>query len=205
LKPISVHLDSGLFLPENAGKLTAAIARSKELGFRYAVYPYIPPERRGGLDTFKALADVLNRAGEECRKAGLELCYHNHSFEFQPIGTTNGMDTLLSRTEKNLVGWEMDIFWVSVGGFDPSDLLKKYAGRVRLLHLKNKAAGTPVRYDESVPPTAFREAGDGVLDIPAILRDAAAAGVQHYFVEQDETQGNPIDSLRRSYRYLRGQ
>jgi sugar phosphate isomerase/epimerase len=166
------------------------------------VYPYLPPKERGGLDVFKALAGTLNRAGEECRNAGLQFCYHNHAFEFEPLGSTTGMDTLLSRTDKKLVGWEMDIFWVSVGGHNPIDLLRQHAGRVPLLHLKNKAEGMPVQYTETVPKTAFREAGNGSLDFPAILRAASAAGVRHYFVEQDQTPGDPLESLRQSYDYL---
>jgi sugar phosphate isomerase/epimerase len=202
LRPVSVHLDSALFLPENRARLTAAISHCKELGFQYAVYPYLPPKERGGLDVFKALAGTLNRAGEECRNAGLQFCYHNHAFEFEPLGSTTGMDTLLSRTDKKLVGWEMDIFWVSVGGHNPIDLLRQHAGRVPLLHLKNKAEGMPVQYTETVPKTAFREAGNGSLDFPAILRAASAAGVRHYFVEQDQTPGDPLESLRQSYDYL---
>ena len=202
LKPVSIHLDSALFTPENAGKLSGAISRCKELGFQYAVYPYLPPNQRGGLDAIKALADTLNHAGDECRKAGLQFCYHNHAFEFEPIGATTGMETLLNRTDKALVAWEMDIFWVSVGGQDVVSLLRQHAGRVPLMHLKNKAEGTPVQYNETLPGTAFKEVGNGVLDIPAILRAASAAGVQHYFVEQDQTPGDPIESLRQSYDYL---
>ena len=203
LKPVSIHLDSALFTPENSGKLSAAISRCKELGFQYAVYPYLPPNQRGGLDAIKALADTLNHAGDECRKAGLQFCYHNHAFEFEPIGATTGIETLLNRTDKALVGWEMDIFWVSVGGHNPVDLLRQHAGRVPLLHLKNKAQGTAVQYNESVPRTAFKEVGNGALDIAAILRAASVAGVQHYFVEQDQTPGDPVESLRQSYDYLR--
>jgi sugar phosphate isomerase/epimerase len=209
LKPVSAHLDSALFSAANAAKLTAAIAHCQELGFQYAVYPYVFPNERGGLDSFKTLADTLNRAGEECRKAGMQCCYHNHAFEFEPIGTTagttTGMETLLDRTDKALVAWEMDVFWVSVGGHDPVDLLRKHGGRVALLHLKDKAAGTAVQYNESVPATAFKEVGNGVLDIPAILRAASNAGVKHYFVEQDQTPGDPVQSLRQSYEYLRKQ
>ena len=202
LRAVSAHLDSALFTPENAGKLTAAIAHCKELGLQYAVYPYLPLKERGGLDKFKALADTLNRAGEECRKAGLECCYHNHAFEFEPMGATTGMQVLLNGTDKALVKWEMDVFWVSVGGHDPVDMLRKHAGRVPLLHLKNKAEGMPVQYNETVPRTAYKEVGNGVLDIPAILKAASAAGVQHYFVEQDQTPGDPVESLRQSYEYL---
>jgi sugar phosphate isomerase/epimerase len=53
-----------------------------------------------------------------------------------------------------------------------------------------------------VPKTAFREVGNGVIDIPAVLSAAAQAGVKHYFVEQDQVPADPVDSLRLSYGYL---
>jgi len=84
------------------------------------------------------------------------------------------------------------------------ELLDKYKGRVDLLHVKDKAEGTPVQFNERVPKTAFKEAGKGVIDWAKVLRAAHAAGVKHYFVEQDQTEGNPIDSLRISYQYLHG-
>jgi sugar phosphate isomerase/epimerase len=68
--------------------------------------------------------------------------------------------------------------------------------------LKDKAAGTEVMYKESVPKTAFKEVGSGVLDWPKVLRAAAAAKVAHYIVEQDQTPGDPVDSLRQSFGYL---
>ena len=71
-----------------------------------------------------------------------------------------------------------------------------------LLHLKDKAEGTPVMYKESVPRTAFKEVGNGVVDWPKVLRAAAAAKVAHYFVEQDQTPGDPVESLRQSFAYL---
>jgi sugar phosphate isomerase/epimerase len=72
------------------------------------------------------------------------------------------------------------------------------------VHLKDKAEGTPVQYKEGVPKATFKEVGKGVLDWPKILQAAHAAGVKHYFVEQDQTPGNPIDSLRMSYQYIHG-
>lgn len=98
----------------------------------------------------------------------------------------------------------MDVFWVSVGGGDPVELLRRYAGRVPLIHLKDKAAGTPVQYNEAVAGTAFKEVGAGTLDFAAILRAASTAGVKHYFVEQDSTPGDPLASLRQSFDYLHG-
>jgi sugar phosphate isomerase/epimerase len=109
----------------------------------------------------------------------------------------------MDNTDKKLVGLEMDVFWVSVGGHDPVELLHKLSGRVPLLHLKDKAQGTPVMYKESVPHAAFKEIGHGILDWPAILKAAASAGVDHYFVEQDQTPGDPVESLRQSFTYLK--
>jgi sugar phosphate isomerase/epimerase len=75
-------------------------------------------------------------------------------------------------------------------------------GRVPLVHLKDKAEGTPVLYKESVERTAFKEVGSGVLDWKKVLPACASAGVRHYFVEQDQTPGDPLESLKKSYQYL---
>ena len=202
LNPVSVHLDNTLM---NAGKedeLARAIDQAKKWGFAYAVFPYVPPNERGGLDKFRELSDKLNRAGEKCRAAGLRFCYHNHAFEFQPMEGTTGFQTMIERLDPKLCAFEMDCFWVSVAGHDPVELLSRLSGRVALLHLKDKAEGTAVRYNESVDRGAFKEVGHGTLNWPAILRAAESAGVQRYFVEQDQTPGDPIDSLRQSFAYL---
>ena len=204
LKPVSVHMDSALFKEGQESKLDAAVADAKRRGFAFVVYPYLPPAERGGLDVIRKLAGRLNRAGEKCRAAGMMLCYHNHAFEFDPKEGTLPMDVLLKETDPKLVGIELDIFWVSVAGHDPVAMLKQHAGRVPLIHLKNKAAGTEVRFNEAVPHPAFKEVGTGEIDMPAVLRAAKAARVKHYFVEQDRTPGNPVDSLRQSYEYLSG-
>ena len=86
--------------------------------------PFFPTCRRserGGLDKFRVLADKLNRAGEKCRAVGLGFCYHNHAFEFEPMEGTTGFQVMMDRLDKNLCGFEMDCFWVSVAGHDPAE------------------------------------------------------------------------------------
>jgi sugar phosphate isomerase/epimerase len=133
----------------------------------------------------------------------LTFCYHNHAFEFGGAQGERPIDIFHERLDKKLVFFEVDVFWISVAGGDPVQMLKEHEGRVPLLHLKDKAAGTPVQYNENVPPAAFKEVGSGSLDFPAILKTAESIGVKHYFVEQDQTPGDPIDSLKKSYNYLR--
>jgi sugar phosphate isomerase/epimerase len=203
LAPVSLHLNAALFAEARAGDLAAALRDAKEKGFEYVVYPFVAPPERAGMEGMRKLAVRLNAAGEEARRVGLRLCYHNHAFEFEPMGGSTPLEALLRATSPELVALEMDVFWVSVAGHDPVELLGRYSGRVPLLHLKDKAKGAPRQFDEQVPKTTFKEAGRGSLDFAAILRAASKAGVKHYFVEQDATPGDPVASLRTSYEYLR--
>jgi len=81
------------------------------------------------------------------------------------------------------------------------EALKQYAGRVALVHLKDKLKGAPTALDESVPKQTFVEVGSGAVDFPAVLAAAEAAKVEHYFVEQDHSP-DPLASLKQSYQYL---
>jgi sugar phosphate isomerase/epimerase len=195
LKPVSVHL--------NLDPTDEELAGAKSKGFEYAVIPYVPPQKRGGVDVMKKMAASFQKAGERAKSHGLQLCYHNHAFEFEPMGGTMPLDILMGETKPDDVKLEMDIFWVTVAGHDPVQLLKKYSGRVPLLHLKDKKKGQPAKaqYNENVPKDTFKEIGNGSIDIAAVLKAANTAGVRHYFVEQDQSP-DPIASLRDSYRYL---
>ena len=202
LQPIAIHIDEQIFV-DGGGKLDAALADVKKRGFQYAVLPYVPPAHRSGADTFKRLADVLNKSGEKAKANGLKLCYHNHAFEFESFNGKTGFEMLMSSTDKKTVSLEMDIFWVSVAGHDPVELLKRYSDRVLLLHLKDKSNSfTKTQFNETVPKETFKEVGSGSVDISAVLKAAAGSGVQHYFVEQDQAPGDPLDSLQKSFTYL---
>jgi sugar phosphate isomerase/epimerase len=201
LKPVSVHLD-GQFFIHQPEKLPPAIDEAKKHGFEYVVCPWIDPKDRGGAEMIRKLGASLNSAGEFCKKSGMRLCYHNHAFEYQPTADGRLLDVLMKSTDPNLVSLELDVMWAHVAGVDPVSVLKQYGDRIPLLHLKNVAQGTKQRFDEMIPRTAFHDLSDGAVDIPAVLRAAKQAGVKHYFVEQDETPGDPIESLRKSFQYL---
>ena len=202
LEPVSVHLDPGMFLHDQS-KIPAAIDSAKSHGFQYVVCPYVAPKDRGGPEVERKLGESLNKAGELAHKAGMHLCYHNHAFDFQPIG--NGktlLDVLLENCDAKYVGLELDMMWAQVAGVDPVSVLHKYGSRVVLMHLKDVAPGNAQRYNEGIPRNAFREVGNGVIKLAPVLKAAAQAGVKHYFVEQDQTPGDPIDSLRQSFQNI---
>jgi sugar phosphate isomerase/epimerase len=205
LKPVSLHLDSKLILDsaDPAAGLAETLGKAHAAAISFVVMPYVPNENRGGLDVYRSLAEKLNKAGQAAKDAGLRLCYHNHAFDFEPMEGSTPLDTMMTNCDPGLVALEMDVFWVSVAGHDPVEMLHTYSGRAPLIHLKDKSATTPQQFKEGLPPEDYKEVGSGVLDFPAILRAAEEAGVEHYFVEQDQTPGDPVASLRQSYEYLR--
>ena len=157
----------------------------------------LPGERAAGIA-------AINKAAEQCAQAGLELYYHNHAFEFVGAPGARFFDRLKKELDPR-VRLELDIFWAALSGEQPAAILRQWKGRVRSIHLKDMAADAPRGAAETdVPPTAFRELGKGTLDLPAVLKAAAKAGVEHYLIELDFSPGDPVGSVKNCLAYLKG-
>ena len=182
-----------------------AVEEAKGRGLRYLVVTYLMKAERGSLDDYRRVAAKLDKAGEACRKAGLTLAYHAHAFEYEPIDGVRPLDLMLKETAPAHLALELDTFWASIAGQDPVAMLAAHKGRIPLVHLKDKAQGTPVQYDEGkVPKEAFKEVGNGAVDFAAFFELAEQSGVQYCNVEQDHCVGStPLDSLRTSYANIR--
>lgn len=200
LKPVSVHVEYDIFGSDV--EMNKVLDNVKKWGFEYIVPPSMQPAQKNSLDAFKPEIQKLNKAAEQAQKKGLKMCYHNHAFEFQPLNGTTPLELLIKESDPKVLSLETDVFWVSVAGHDPAEFIKRHAGRVALLHLKDKKKGLPPRFNQDVPKDAFKEVGSGSIDFKAVLRAATDAGVKHFFVEQDETERNPLSSLEMSYKYL---
>lgn len=180
-----------------------AVESAAAAGMKFMVIAYLMPSERGGPEFYKRFADQMNAAGAAAKEGGLQLCYHNHAFEFDASDGVAPIEILMDRFDSELVKWELDVFWCSIAGQDPARLIEGLAGDVPLLHLKDVKPETPVFYTESVPRDAFVEVGAGAIEFEKVLKAAGKAGVLHYFVEQDHTEGDPLDSLKTSYNNLR--
>ena len=170
-----------------------AVDDAAAAGVKYMVCAYLSEPERGNLDHYKYVADQLNKAGERCQKAGLQLCYHNHDFEFAAQDGKLPYDLLLA-TDKKLVKMELDLYWVTKAGHDPLTLLKQHPGRFPLWHVKDM---------DRTPQRAFTEVGNGSIDFKRIFAHASEAGLQYFFVEQDATPGSPFDSVTQSIAYIK--
>lgn len=167
----------------------ASLADVIALGGEYAVVPFVPVERRGGVAFARELAANLNTWAAAARDAGLGFAYHHHDFEFNPLPDGDGdtlFDILTRETDPDLVGIEIDVYWAARGGLDPAHLLGELQGRVPLVHLKDLAAGSP---PIDLP------AGEGTLRWDEILPAATAAGAKWWIIEQDNPSDAIADSL----------
>jgi len=175
--------------PEMGDVWNRVLDAAAEAGHRYVVTPWIAEEHRSA-EGYRRAADLFNRAGAAAASRGLIFAYHNHDFEFVPLGDRLPFDILLDQTDPALVQFEMDLFWITKGAADPLDYFARYSGRFPLVHVKDMAAdGTMV------------DVGRGRIDFARIFAKADQGGIRHYFVEHDNPT-DPLDTARRSFEYL---
>lgn len=171
-----------------------AVEDADNLGLKYMVCAYLPDDQRKTLDDYKRHAEEFNKAGETCKSAGIQFCYHNHNFEFPEIDGQVPYEVLLKNTDKDLVKMEMDIYWITKAGFDPVAMFNENPGRFELWHIKDM---------DNTPKQFFTEIGNGIIDWNRIFSHAKESGMQYYFVEQDECPGSPFVSIKESITYLK--
>lgn len=160
------------------------------------------------LDDWKWNAEQFNKVGEQVKKAGLQLGYHNHNFEFKSYGATTGYDEFIRLTEPNVVKLELDCGWMTVAGQDPIAYLTKYPDRYRLLHIKDFHKGfapttTLMEHGPNAPvPT---ELGRGAIDYQKILDTASKGEIRGLFVEQEPpfNEMPALEAIKVDYEYLK--
>jgi sugar phosphate isomerase/epimerase len=193
LQPAGTH--TGLDTLEH--RLDQDIDYNLAIGNRWIICPALPEARRQNLAGWQQVAASLNRIGERCVQRGLAFGYHNHAFEFPEIpdgAGRRGLDVILGDTTPELVFWEPDVYWIKKGGADPAALIRRYAGRIPITHLKDMTGDHR---------QTFAEVGEGSLDWPAILAASWEAGVAWHCVEQDRCDRPPLESARLSLQHLR--
>lgn len=181
-------------------QLEQLIEYGQAIGLQYMICSWAgvhrDPTGKGDmtLDDWRYAAEEFNKVGEKVKAAGMTFGYHNHTVEF---GTEDGVvffDELLKRTDPSLVHFEMDCGWVVAGGHNPVEYLSKFPERFPLLHVKDLV---------KEPDGKFRNVvmGKGFIDYKPIFR--AATGLKHYFIEQEEFEGDPMTELREDAEFMR--
>jgi sugar phosphate isomerase/epimerase len=181
----------------------ARLDYAKELGAQCAVCSMIPPSIANSVDGYKRAADQYNAWGAKAKAMGIRFGFHNHNVEFKEYGGVTGIELLLRNTDPELVQWQMDCYWVAQAGHDPVALMRRYGKRIQSLHVKDRLPNVPVSLELGPEAAHFTEVGSGTLDWPTLLRLARSEHVSYLFVEQDQSERPPLESLQISYNNLR--
>ncbi|MDH6304698.1 sugar phosphate isomerase/epimerase [Parabacteroides sp. PF5-5] len=165
---------------------------TKAAGSKWIVQAGYPGAHYTKLDEVKRLADIFNRVGELAASFGLKFGYHNHREEFHPIEDQIPYQLYLELTEKRLVAFQMDIGHVANEMADYRMYLKLYPGRFGCLHIR----------DTDVKTKVATEMGHGHVALEDVFKLFSNAGVEDYYVEQEEYNYTPLKSLKMCYDYL---
>lgn len=190
----SGHYDFGsYFSAGDTSALQSYLEAGNILGQEYILVPYIDNALISTEEKCKSIAGLINKAGEICKKEGLLTGYHNHDFEWKPLGSTNFYNILLAQTDPELVKMELDLYWVVRSRLDPVDIFKANKGRFKLVHVKDM---------DKTQPNRNTEVGTGSIDFKRILPEAKKAGVKYFIVEQENFSKDSYESITESYRYV---
>lgn len=174
--------------------LPAVVREHRLWNCEYVGIGSMPDAYRGSRDGVLRFARDFGAVGRELQAEGLKFVYHNHHFEFEKYDGVTGMDLLFDATDPKSFGFLLDTYWLQVAGADPVKWIRKAAGRVGPIHLKDVAVRGGA--------TVYGEIGEGNLDWDGILAACRETGVEWYAVEEDDCPGDPFDSLARSLAYL---
>ncbi len=172
----------------------------------------LPADAMASTERVFEFCDRTNEMAQRLREHGIALYYHNHHIDFAKYDGRYLLDVLADRAP--LVGFEIDVHWVQRGGLDPVATLRKYDGRVAMVHLKDYRIGRipTAAFDaleagdrepfetELARVVQFAEVGEGNLDFRSIIEQSTAIGARYLLVEQDEGYGRtPLECLQTSY------
>lgn len=168
----------------------SVLETARILGVKYLVCPHIPAEQFSTVDGTIAACNRLNEANKITRDNGMTLLYHNHWWEYEPLGDTYPYRVMAEHLDPS-IGFEIDTYWVKTGGQDPVAVINELGSRVPLLHIKDGPAVT------GQPMVAV---GDGVMDFPPILD--AAKSAEWLIVELDHCATDMLTAVETSYKNL---
>ncbi|MBB6730576.1 sugar phosphate isomerase/epimerase family protein [Cohnella zeiphila] len=187
----SAHIGLDLKQPI-ADQVKKQLEYALELGLKRYIVPYYPLGDNPTEDDVAKMASILEEAAAIVTEGGLEFGYHNHAFEFKKVNGTPAIDLLLARVSPKLLFAEFDLGWVKVGGEDPAAYVKKYAGRVPVVHAKDfKADGSDA------------EIGKGSVDWDSALAAVEEVGVEYVIIEQEQYEVSSLQSAKNNLEWFK--
>lgn len=216
LVPISAHVPFADMMDD----LDKVIEDYKTIGVQYLVMPYMAEEYRPGVsrEGFEKFLPLLNQVGEKIHAAGMTFLYHNHDFEFVKLDDGRwGYDAMFEAIPHDNLMSELDTCWCDVATGDPVGFVKKYSGRIPVIHLKDyikkgnpknmyKLIGIDSEESEEDDGSYFgyRPLGFGQMLWEPLLEQGVKSDAKWVVIEQDEHYDlSPLEAARRGRDYLK--
>lgn len=186
------------------------VARKFEV--QYTGIAWLKENREDGvtLQVVQEAADMLMNSCEEAKEAGLQLYYHIHGYELQPLGNNKTFfDTFIDRIDYGCVRLEMDVFWVTYAGQDPIKFITNYQDGIELFHIKNMAdhvkTGVFTGADfmpPEMPGDYWVPLGMGKIDFKSVFEKGQEIGAKWYVLEMDNSDGDTFAAVAKSLAYI---
>ena len=170
----------------------------KLYGTKHSAIGGLPSEyfSKEGVDRFVSEA---KKVLPKLQAAGLDFSYHNHNHEFAHYNGKPWIDLLFEGGASIGVKFEVDTYWVTAGGADPAEYVRRFGKSMSILHVKDMVV-TPKREQRYAP------IGSGNLNWPRIFDEVRKSPIEFVIVEQDGHYDNdPLENVAESFRFLREQ
>ena len=192
MKLTSAHLGRNITSDHDADMAwwNKAVEAHNAAGMKYMIMPSSPLDKAGAtLDNVKRYCDYFNEIALISAGASVQFGYHNHAFEFEnKVDGETVFDLMLKHTSPRHVMFQLDVYWIKKGGYDPVTYMKKYADRIKVLHIKDeKAIGA-----------------HNVVDFKAVFDQAYKNNIKDWYVEVEKYDGTPEEDVKKSADFLLG-
>ncbi len=179
--------------------LDAVIKNAKDFNAKYVMCAWVPHDGNNwGLEETQHATEVFNNAGKRLKKEGLVMAYHAHGYEFRPHENGTFFDYMAENATD--FTFELDVYWAQHGGADPLALMKKYPGKMTLLHLKDMEHGVVGNNTGHEDVETNVVLGTGQVDIAGIVAEAKKMGIEYMFIEDESS--NVVSQVPKSMEYL---
>lgn len=186
------HFGYGDYVDDD--RLAANIAFCKAMNVPHMICSGVADTKT--IQGYEVSARRFNDVGKRLRDEGITFHYHNHAWEFEDLGGTNGMAILAAETDPDLVKFNIDVFWVTIGGADPASFIRAHASRAGYYHFKDGRRLADGRLE-------FLELGRGDVPLKSAMEAAREVGAEWIVAEQDSTSLPHRESVTISRNYLR--
>ena len=167
--------------------LQPIIDQAKKYGAKYATCYWIPhTDGPISIEEIKIATALFNAVGQELKKDGVTFLYHPHGYEFAKNGKGVVMDYMLENATH--FGFNLDVYWVKMGGGDPLAIMKKYPGKFPMLHMKDRKKGTLGSKDGEGDVETNVVLGTGDIDIAGLIKEAKKQGTEYLSIEDESSR-----------------